>query len=440
MELRVDRINPAVACLASGELDAATLADRTLGRIETQDAALGAFTVLRPRDVLRREAAAAQRERRGPLHGLPVAVKDIVDTAALPTAYGSPIYAGHRPRSDAALVGAIRRAGGVVIGKSTSTEFAYMQPTATRNPNAPGRTPGGSSAGSAAAVAAGLVELAIGTQTAGSVIRPASFCGVVGFKPSFGWLPTAGVRCFSWSLDTVGLFTRTVADAAFFAQVLAGRRFTAAGAPSSSIAAEAASTPPPRFGLVTEFPWGAPSPAMAAALQDAATRLRAAGHTVRELRLPAWAAGAFEAQAIVQGWEAVRSLSTEFEQHADALSPLLRDYLRDAAATIGDADYDAAQRIASAAREAAAEDCLAAHGVDVLLTPSAPDEAPLLSEQSTGVASFNRLWTLLGTPCVSVPGLRGPHGAPLGLQVIGARGADADCLRAAAVLEALLQR
>ncbi len=325
-------------------------------------------------------------------------------------------------------MGAIRRAGGVVIGKTTSTEFAYLHPTATRNPNAAGRTPGGSSAGSAAAVAAGLVELAIGTQTGGSVIRPASYCGAVGYKPSFGWLPTAGVRCFSWSLDTVGLFTRSVADAAFFAQALAGRRF-----------AEAASTAAPRFGLVTAFPWGALSPAMAAALHDAAARLRAAGHTVKEVRLPPWAADAFEAQATVQGWEAVRSLHTELAQHADALSPLLRDYLREAAESISDAAYDAAQRTATAAREALAEDGLAAHGVDVLLTPSAPDEAPLLSEHSTGAASYNRLWTLLGVPCVSVPGLRGPHGAPLGLQVIGARGADAECLRAAAVLEALLQ-
>ena len=168
-----------IARLAAGTLDAATLADDTLARIGAQEAALGAFTALLPRDVARREAATAQLERRGPLHGLPVAVKDIVDTAALPTAYGSPLHAGHRPRSDAALVGAIRRAGGVVVGKTTSTEFAYLHPTATRNPNAAGRTPGGSSAGSAAAVAAGLVELAIGTQTGGSVIRPASYCGAV---------------------------------------------------------------------------------------------------------------------------------------------------------------------------------------------------------------------------------------------------------------------
>lgn len=419
-----------IARLADGTLDAATLADDTLARIDAHEVALGAFTALLPRDAARREAATAQRERRGPLHGLPVGVKDIVDTVALPTAYGSPVYAGHRPRSDAALVGAIRRAGGVVIGKTTSTEFAYLHPTATLNPNAPGRTPGGSSAGSAAAVAAGLVELAIGTQTGGSVIRPASYCGAVGYKPSFGWLPTAGVRCFSWSLDTVGLFTRTVADAAFFAQALAGRRF-AATRPTPTVA--------PRFGLVTDYPWGPLSAAMATALQEAAARLRAAGHTVREVRLPAWAAAAFEAQATVQGWEAVRSLHTELTQHADALSPLLRDYLREASRTIGDADYDAAQRVAAAAREALAEDGLAPHGVDVLLTPSAPDEAPLLSEHSTGAASYNRLWTLLGAPCVGVPGLRGPHGAPLGLQVIGARGADAECLRAAAVLEAVLQ-
>ena len=409
----------AVAGLASGALDPVALAERTLDRIEASQAALGAFAAVLPRAALRREAE-AQRGR-APLYGLPVAVKDIVDTATLPTAYGSPLYAGHQPRSDAAVVGAIRRAGGVVIGKTTSTEFAFMQPTATRNPAAPGRTPGGSSAGSAAAVAAGLVTLALGTQTAGSIVRPAAYCGVVGFKPSFGWLPTAGVRPFAWSLDTVGLFTPTVADAAGFAQLLAGRGFVDAG------------TAAPRIGWVGDFPWGAPATAMAAALRQAADRLRADGLAVHERVLPGWAAAAFAAQATIQSWEAARSLATEHRQHADALSPLLRDYL-DAASAIGSDDYDAAQRVAAAARADAAA-CF--DGVDVLLLPAAPDEAPA-GFDSTGSPVFNRLWTLLGLPCVAVPGGRGPNGAPLGLQIVAPAGADALALHAAARLEAVL--
>lgn len=156
------------------------------------------------------------------LVGALVAVKDMFDTRDLPTAYGSTIYAPEPSRTDAAIVSVLRRAGAIIIGKSTTTEFAFLQPSATRNPRAPGRTPGGSSAGSAA-VAAGLVPLVIGTQTAGSTIRPASNCGVVGYKPSFGWLPTAGLKCFSWSLDTVGLFAGNVADVAVFAEALSGR-------------------------------------------------------------------------------------------------------------------------------------------------------------------------------------------------------------------------
>ena len=159
----------------------------------------------------------------GPLAGVPVAVKDIFDTRDLPTVYGSPIYPPEPSTTDAAIVSVLRRAGAIIIGKSTTTEFAFLQPTATRNPRAPGRTPGGSSARSAVTVAAGLVPLAIGTQTAGSIIRPASYRGVVGCKPSFGWLPTAGLKRFYWSLDTVGLFASNAADVAVFAQALSGR-------------------------------------------------------------------------------------------------------------------------------------------------------------------------------------------------------------------------
>ena len=207
------------ALIERGALAPDALARATLARIARDDATLGAFVCTLSAD----EAVAQAQCLSGPLAGLPIAVKDIIDTRDLPTSYGSPIYPARPAHADAAVVSALRRAGGLVIGTSSTTEFAYLQPTETRNPRAPGRTPGGSSAGSAAAVAAGLVPLALGTQTGGSVIRPASYCGVVGYKPSFGWLPTVGLKCFSWSLDTVGLFARDVTDVAWFAQALCGR-------------------------------------------------------------------------------------------------------------------------------------------------------------------------------------------------------------------------
>ena len=212
-------VQEAATQVQAGSVLADGFARLALQRIADTDKELGAFVCTLDADADIGSAFALG----GYLTGVPVAVKDFFDTRDLPTDYGSPIYAPEPSRTDAAIVSVLRRAGAIIIGKSTTTEFAFLQPTATRNPRAPGRTPGGSSAGSAAAVAAGLVPLAIGTQTVGSIIRPASYCGVVGHKPSFGWLPTAGLKCFSCSLDTIGLFARNVADVAVFAEALSGR-------------------------------------------------------------------------------------------------------------------------------------------------------------------------------------------------------------------------
>lgn len=402
------------ALIGRGELSPADLALRTLERIATEDPALGAFVcTLTPQ-----QAAAQARQLHGPLAGVPVAVKDIFDTRDLPTAYGSPAIYPPRPAAmDAAVVSVLRRAGGLVVGKSTTTEFAYLQPTATRNPKAPSRTPGGSSAGSAAAVAAGLVPLALGTQTGGSVIRPASYCGVVGYKPSFGWLPTTGLKCFSWSLDTVGLFARDVADVAWFAQALCGRALTID---------ETGAAAPRRVAVAEAYPWGALSGSAGQALAQGRRALQAAGIDTPITALPDWAGPAFDAHAAVQGYEAWRCLQWELDTHPDALSPLLREYLQ-STRTISAADYEAAQAVALQAR-AQAQAWL--QDADLLLTPSAPDEAPP-GLASTGESSFNRLWTLLGVPCVSVPGLVGENGAPMGLQLIGPWGSDARLLAAA---------
>lgn len=391
----------------------------TLQAIRAREPEIGAFAALVD------ESQLPPGPSEGPLAGMAVGVKDIFDTRELPTAYGAPaIYPPACARHDAAIVSALQRAGAFVVGKTTTTEFAFLHPTATRNPRAPGRTPGGSSAGSAAAVAAGLIPLAVGTQTGGSVIRPASYCGVVGYKPTFGWLPTNGLKCFSWSLDTVGLFARTVGELRGFAQALAGRQLVATGEGSSR---------PLVVGVVEDYPWGAPSAGMQRALERACRLLREAGHAVRPLVLPAIARAAFDAHADVQGWEATTALQWEWQHHRQALSVELRDYLADAR-LVTPGGYERAQGVAVQARHD-----LGAWlgGCDVLLTPSAPGEAPR-GLGSTGVSTYNRLWTLLGWPCVSVPGLAGDDEAPLGMQLIGRLGEDARVLEAAAVLEALL--
>ena len=398
-----------------------TFPAQALAELRAADAGLHAFSALLDDDLATRQQSSAAA---GPLRGQWVAVKDIFDTAALPTSYGSPLYAGHRPATDAALVGIIRRAGGVVIGKSVTTEFAFLEPAVTRNPAAPGCTPGGSSAGSAAAVAAGIVPLAVGSQTGGSTIRPASYCGVVGFKPTFALLPTAGMKCFSWSLDTVGLFARSVDAVRDFGQALSGGRI--APAPRRDPAEWV-------IGMPDAYPWGELSTSARQAMARGADALREAGAKVVSCPFPAWAADAFSIHDTVQGWEAVRALAHEMEHGREQLSALLRGYL-DASLRISDEAYAAAQVKAASARAACGE-WLA--GIDVLLTPSAPDEPPE-GFGSTGVSTFNRAWTLLGTPCVGVPGCRGVRQRPMGLQLIAAPGADALCLEAAALLERAL--
>lgn len=408
------------ARLAAGTLDAARLLKETFERIDALDSTLRAFTAR-----LDLPTALAQLPAlTGPLQGLPVALKDIFDTRDFPTRYGSALYPAEPARTDAAMVGVIRRAGGLVIGKSSTTEFAFLNPTATLNPNAPGRTPGGSSAGSAAAVAAGLVPFAIGTQTGGSVIRPASYCGVTGFKPSFGLLPTAGLKCFSWSLDTVGLFAASVPEAAWLAQALSGQ----------ALALDAAAPKPWVVGVPEAYPWTELSPSARQALEAGSRALKAAGADVRRITLPSWIKDVFDAQDIIQGYEVWRSLAHEVDQHPEALSDILRNYLL-AARSITPAAYGAAQRTASEGRKACAEWF---QGFDVLMTPSAPDEAPA-GYGSTGAAIFNRAWTLLGVPCVNVAGATGVNGFPMGLQIIGAPHADRACLQAAAFLEQALQ-
>jgi Asp-tRNA(Asn)/Glu-tRNA(Gln) amidotransferase A subunit family amidase len=389
-------------------------------RICELDVQLKAMSAVRDPDA----ALRAMDHMRGPLGGLPVAIKDIFNTHDLVTAYGSPIYADHRPASDAAIVTLLRRQGALSIGKAVTCEFAYMAPTPTRNPCAPNRTAGGSSSGSAAAVAAGYAPFAIGSQTAGSTIRPASFCGVAGYKPTFGLLPTSGMKCFSWSFDTVGLFASGVRDVAHLAQALSGCSLAVADLPAKPI-----------FGLPESYPWVSASVNAASVLDRAVHAIEAAGAKVTPVDFAPWMSEMVGAHATIQSYESFRTLGFEYDHYREQLTPMLRDFLDRAAAVTTDAYTDA-----SAKAETAKTALLAwFDGIDALLTPSAVDEAPE-GLDSTGDPAFSRNWTLLGTPCVSVPGLRGERGGPIGIQVIGRRGEDAATLALAAFVEAALKK
>lgn len=414
------------SAIRAGRLTPADVAARCAEAIRTREPQIHAFTALDLDGLL---AAAAAPGPQGeplaetPFAGLPIGVKDVLDTVDFPTARGSAIYAGHRPMTDAAVVRMARRAGGLIAGKTATTELAFLEPTVTRNPHRLDHTPGGSSSGSAAAVAAGLLPLAFGTQTAGSVIRPASFCGVTGFKPSFKLLPTLGNKTFSWSLDTIGLFGAEVADVAFFASALTGRDL--------SVDPDAA---PPRLALVHTARADAADADAHAALEAAARAAEAAGARVHAIALPAEVEAADQAQFAVQGYEGALALAHEFDCARDQLSPRLADYLASAGRITPDT-YDAARRITRRGRHAFAD---LMTEFDAVLTFSAPGEAPA-GLGSTGSPAFNRLWTLLGCPCINVTGLTGVSGLPIGVQVVGRFARDRAALTAARFVEQALR-
>ncbi|MDE2378297.1 amidase, partial [Bradyrhizobium sp.] len=340
------------------------------------------------------------------------------------TEMGSPIYRGWQPRADAPVVMMLKRAGATIIGKTTTTAFASRDPTVTRNPHNPGHTPGGSSAGSAAAVAAGMIPLALGTQTGGSVIRPAAYCGVAAIKPSFRLLPTVGVKCFSWALDTVGLFGAGVEDVGRGLFAMTGRGEFSDVVPATS----------PRIGIVRQEFAG---PVEAAAEQGLATAIKAAeaaGASVETVDLPEMVREAWRIHPIVQDFEAHRALAWEFSEHHDEIAPMLRANL-DETAGLTPRQYDEARRIARRGRRELAE---VFEGVDVLLTYSAPGAAPK-GLSSTGDPRYNRLWTLMGSPCVNVPAAK-VDGLPIGVQMIARFGNDAGALAAALFLEKALAR
>jgi Asp-tRNA(Asn)/Glu-tRNA(Gln) amidotransferase A subunit family amidase len=408
--------------IEAGELTPRDAVELCAEAIAAHEKDVGAFVAL-DLDAARR-AADAPGLAFLPLRGVPVAFKDIFATADLPTQYGSPIYAGYRPPADATAVALTRRAGGVVIGKTVTTQFASLVPSVTRNPHNLAHTPGGSSAGSAAAVAAGFVPITFGTQTAGSVIRPAAFCGVAGFKPSYRLIPMVGVKDVSWHLDTAGLFGAGVADVAFAAAAVLDR----------DLRVDRAAPAAPRIALTRTHLWQEASAAMQKAVEAAVSIAAAAGAKVTALTLPPILEDAYEAQYTIQDYENVRALAFEYDRHRDRIDPMLREHLTAALAITAD-QYDAARRTASRGRQALAD---AMADFDVILTPSAPGAAPA-GLDATGNPMFNRLWTLMGAPCVNVPGLR-DNELPLGVQIIGRFGRDRLTLEAALFVEQAIER
>ncbi|MDA7945903.1 MAG: amidase [Hyphomicrobiaceae bacterium] len=412
--------------ILQGDITASDLVSACLAHIDEREGAVEAWQHLE-RDVVDRQLSVLDTmttDTRGPLHGVPVGIKDIYDTFDMPTAYGSEIYAGNRPPWDAAAVARLRAAGAVILGKTVTTEFAYWKAGKTRNPHDTTRTPGGSSSGSAAAVADFMVPLAIGSQTVASTVRPASYCGVVGFKPSYGRISLTGVKSLASSLDTAGVFARTVSDAALIASIMAGRSdWTAAASSPDALTVRVARTPD----------WDEVTADAMTAFEMTVSLLRSAGADVSDTDAP----GRFKPLSTVQNtilaFEAAREFSSEWLHHRARLSPEISELIEEGNAITPEQFEDAvtARRGASEA----IEELFA--GADVLLAPSTLGEAPLI-EEGTGNPLMSRAWTLLGLPSISLPCGKGPAGMPLGLQIAARPGRDGELISDAKWIEARL--
>jgi Asp-tRNA(Asn)/Glu-tRNA(Gln) amidotransferase A subunit family amidase len=401
----------AAARIRDGELTSEALVQSCLERIESRDSQVKAWVHLDREFALGQARQCDQSERRGSIHGIPFAAKDIMDSADLPTEYGSPIYKGNRPKADAACVALSRAAGGVLLGKTVTTEFASRTPLgATTNPHNPQHTPGGSSSGSAAAVADCMVPLAFGTQTVGSVIRPAAFCGCIGYKPSFGEVSTQGVKQNTASFDTVGLFAREVEDLVLFRAALTGfapKPLRAVGVSDLKI------------GFCRTMFWDRAEPYTKNFLEEAASVLAKTGAKVSDFDLgPAFQQFEIMGRRITD-YEFSRGLTWERQHHWDLLS----EFQREKFSGFLNISYEHYREAEAALARCRRELTEAMKDVDLLLTPSAPGEAPA-GLASTGDTSFNILSTWTYTPCVTLPVFTGPSGLPVGVQLIGHRNQD----------------
>ena len=428
--------------MREGLLSSEELVQGCLERIRQVEPDVQAWTFLDEKLALSQARAADEKRRSGegagPLNGVPVGLKDIIDTGDMPTENGCALHKGRTPRQDAVVVNMLRAAGAVIMGKTVTTECAYYHPGKTRNPHNPAHTPGGSSSGSAAAVGASMVPLALGSQTNGSVIRPAAFCGVYGFKPSHGLVPRTGVLPLSRTLDQMGFFARGLEDLALLAEVLVGYD---AGDPDTRPRAQVpfrqilAEEPPvePVFAFMKTPPWqnaDADAKAAFAELVEALGKDR-----VEEVPLFSFAAEAWGWHKAIMESEMAVNLAREYEKGAKKLSEKLRA-LMERGREVRAFDYQRALRMIAPLNEAF--DDLFTQRYDAILTPAAPGTAPK-GLKSTGDPSFCTLWTLLGMPAVSLPLMRGKNGLPLGVQLVGRKGFDARLLRTARWLQARVQ-
>lgn len=401
--------------IAAKELRVSDYVKALLARVTAREAEIQAWAYL-DADALHTAARQADASPvRGPLYGIPIGIKDVIATADQPTEYNSPIYRGHRPAMDAVTVARLRAAGALIMGKTVTTEFAYMRPGPTRNPHDVRRTPGGSSSGSAAAVADRMVPVALGTQTGGSTIRPAAFCGVYGYKPALGRFDAGGLKYLAPSLDTIGLMARDLDDLALVASVLA-----------QAEAPMAAARQPPAFVLYQPIGVAQAEAAALACIDRVGERAMARKAAVRRLAAPDWFADLDVAHRTIMSAEVARSFAREWRDNRGDLSPELRTFIEQGLRRTED---ELAHAWASVVRGRHWFADAIRPG-ELLLTLPAAGEAPL-GLASTGNAQFNRLWTLLHMPCLTLPAGIGPNGMPLGVQMVETRGAENSLFAAA---------
>lgn len=415
----MDQINKisaaeAAATIAAGKLKSEALVSACLERIGRRESDVQAWAHINPDLALKQARECDRQQPRTRLHGIPVGVKDVIDTADMPTEYGSPIYRDHQPKCDAACVAQVRDLGGVVLGKTVSTEFATRHPGKTRNPRNLAHTPGGSSSGSAAAVADCMVPLAFGTQTTSSIIRPAAYCGVVGYKPTFNVINRAGLKFLSDSLDTIGVLARTVPDAALIVEELSG-------SPATSF--DAVPDLKPRIGFCRTPYWHQADGATQEALERAVPRLQQSGARVTEVELDGEFARLVEVQVTISSFEIYRALSYERTRFPELISESLMGRIL-GGGRVTRAQYEEAHAVARRCR-ARLDDTY--RDYDALLAPSAIGEAPT-GLASTGDPVFGSSWTVLHGPAVTVPAFTGPGGLPMGAQITGPRGHDSRTL------------
>lgn len=399
-----------VAAVRTGKATCEAITRACLDRIAAREKDVQAWQYYDADHAIAEARVRDQSDKRLAMIGVPFSVKDIIDTADMPTEYGSPIYTGHRPKADAACVALSRKAGGVLLGKSVTTEFANFHPSKTRNPLDLTRTPGGSSSGSAAAVADNMVALSIGSQTSGSTVRPAAYCGVFGYRPTYGDLRCVGIKESVGSLDTLGLIARSIEDLALYRDVLLGIEPVSVAMPAA----------PPRIGFCRTHLWSLLEPSTQSLFEVGARRLARAGAKVSDVTLPREFEDIPDAHRLISGFEFSRNFTWEIEHHWEKISTTLRQGRIKDGLTCSFERYIEMRNLAERCRQLIGP---IQHEYDVLLTACATGEAPV-GFSTTGNAKLALMWTTMYVPAISAPAFRGPNGMPISVYLIGRRNDD----------------